>query len=599
MSENGGVKNPNGTLIKSPKSSASARATISKSAVASGKFVGSAITKPVRVVQKASAPAIVASDKSKGTEANSVKMVQSVSKQGVAAAGSAAKATGKTVYLAGRGGTKVAKVVMKKRGNTSALEKIAKVEKVGQKVGKATRGAQKAAGVASSVGNKVATPVKSLSQKDGNIEKNVTQATWDVGKGVASTGASAAGKATKKVAKEAGKKAVNQVKTKRAESKAIKQSSKTAVKSTEKGLKAAKTGTKSAESGVKAVKESEKAVKAGARVASKVAQTTVKAAQAIAKAAEEVVSLAATNPMGWIVGIVAALLAIIIMFLSFIPTFNFSSWLDGIPEWYLEQISDYTLHGNVTAYSDPPSTKGGQKTASGIEPGPGRVAVDPSEIPYGSVLYVPGYGWAVAADTGGFVNYNDDRIVDVWYETDEAAENWGKQELTVYVVEKAEPGHKVTGNEVNDYLENHPIMQRAIGGGAFNASEPYSNPTSYTNGNPYSGPDNCTYFAWGRVNEAYGIKLPAWGNAGDWYANAQKAGYVTYPKGTTPQPGWLIVFDHSINKGGYGHVAFVESVTGNTIKVSESGANSHDPGKHWRYHNYNANGNLITGYIVP
>jgi 3D (Asp-Asp-Asp) domain-containing protein len=40
-------------------------------------------------------------------------------------------------------------------------------------------------------------------------------------------------------------------------------------------------------------------------------------------------------------------------------------------------------------------------TASGVPVVRGIVAVDPRVIPLGSRLYIPGYGFAVAADTGG------------------------------------------------------------------------------------------------------------------------------------------------------------------------------------------------------
>ena len=40
-------------------------------------------------------------------------------------------------------------------------------------------------------------------------------------------------------------------------------------------------------------------------------------------------------------------------------------------------------------------------TATGLPVGPGIVAVDPTVIPLGTRMTIPGYGEGVAADTGG------------------------------------------------------------------------------------------------------------------------------------------------------------------------------------------------------
>ena len=45
-------------------------------------------------------------------------------------------------------------------------------------------------------------------------------------------------------------------------------------------------------------------------------------------------------------------------------------------------------------------------TKSGQRAGHGIVAVDPRVIPLGSQLYIPGYGHAVAGDTGGAIHGN-------------------------------------------------------------------------------------------------------------------------------------------------------------------------------------------------
>lgn len=83
--------------------------------------------------------------------------------------------------------------------------------------------------------------------------------------------------------------------------------------------------------------------------------------------------------------------------------------------------------------------------------------------------------------------------------------------------------------------------------------------------NPYSGGNsNCTWYVWQRANDKIGVQLPGWGNAGTWYASAQNAGYSV---GTEPRADSVAVYSNSY----VGHVAYVESVNGSQIYVSEGG----------------------------
>ncbi len=67
-------------------------------------------------------------------------------------------------------------------------------------------------------------------------------------------------------------------------------------------------------------------------------------------------------------------------------------------------------------------------TATGIPAGPGIVAVDPTVIPLGTRMTIPGYGEGVAADTGGAIK---GLRSDVWGATDAEAAQWQWETVTI------------------------------------------------------------------------------------------------------------------------------------------------------------------------
>jgi uncharacterized protein YabE (DUF348 family)/3D (Asp-Asp-Asp) domain-containing protein len=69
-------------------------------------------------------------------------------------------------------------------------------------------------------------------------------------------------------------------------------------------------------------------------------------------------------------------------------------------------------------------------TRTGVPVTKGIVAVDPSVIPLGTRLYVPGYGFAVAADTGGGVKGD---MIDLGY-PDGVAVDWQTGWVEVYIL---------------------------------------------------------------------------------------------------------------------------------------------------------------------
>ena len=86
----------------------------------------------------------------------------------------------------------------------------------------------------------------------------------------------------------------------------------------------------------------------------------------------------------------------------------------------------------ATAYS--PEQPGlSNYTATGIRAEHGVIAVDPSVIPLGTYVYIPGYGVAIAADTGGAIRGNK---IDVAFDTVAEAWQFGRQRITIYILDQ-------------------------------------------------------------------------------------------------------------------------------------------------------------------
>jgi 3D (Asp-Asp-Asp) domain-containing protein len=85
-------------------------------------------------------------------------------------------------------------------------------------------------------------------------------------------------------------------------------------------------------------------------------------------------------------------------------------------------VSGRTLTVSATGYSL------GGTTATGLPVGWGVAAVDPSVIPLGTHMTVPGYGEAVAADTGGAIV---GASIDLWFPTTAQAMAWGRRVVTI------------------------------------------------------------------------------------------------------------------------------------------------------------------------
>ena len=80
----------------------------------------------------------------------------------------------------------------------------------------------------------------------------------------------------------------------------------------------------------------------------------------------------------------------------------------------------------ATAY-----THTGNNTSRGTKPGIGTIAVDPRVIPYGTRLYIDGYGYGVALDTGSAIRGNR---IDVFFNTQSQAISWGRKSVKVFIL---------------------------------------------------------------------------------------------------------------------------------------------------------------------
>lgn len=96
------------------------------------------------------------------------------------------------------------------------------------------------------------------------------------------------------------------------------------------------------------------------------------------------------------------------------------------------QSGGRTLNVQATGYSyNEPGLSYYTATGIDLRKNPTVIAVDPSVIPLGSLVEVPGYGIAIAGDTGGAIKGN---IIDLHFTTVEQANQWGRRNVTIRIL---------------------------------------------------------------------------------------------------------------------------------------------------------------------
>ena len=70
-------------------------------------------------------------------------------------------------------------------------------------------------------------------------------------------------------------------------------------------------------------------------------------------------------------------------------------------------------------------------TSDGTKAKKGTIAADIRRYPYGTRMYVPGYGWGVVHDTGSAIKGNH---IDVFFKDHDDAMEWGRKYLDVNII---------------------------------------------------------------------------------------------------------------------------------------------------------------------
>ncbi|KUK11493.1 MAG: M23B-like peptidase [Clostridia bacterium 41_269] len=145
-----------------------------------------------------------------------------------------------------------------------------------------------------------------------------------------------------------------------------------------------------------------------------------------------------------------AVLAFIFFYFSIFMLPKFIS-AGGIPPF--EGQTTGVMRVVATGYTAGPESTGKKPgdpgygiTATGVKAQRGVVAVDPSVIPFGTRMYIPGYGYGIALDTGGAIK--GERI-DLFFDTVEEAKQWGRRWVTIQLLGRGDIPENFTSPRAN------------------------------------------------------------------------------------------------------------------------------------------------------
>ncbi|MCO7124192.1 3D domain-containing protein [Sporolactobacillus shoreicorticis] len=105
--------------------------------------------------------------------------------------------------------------------------------------------------------------------------------------------------------------------------------------------------------------------------------------------------------------------------------------ISGMSNSVEAQTKTKTIKVSATAYCEMGRTATGYNLKK--HPKAKVIAVDPRVIPLGSKVKIPGYGTAIARDTGGYIK---GKIIDVHFKTRHQALKWGRKHIKIKVYKK-------------------------------------------------------------------------------------------------------------------------------------------------------------------